>query len=691
MSGDLIPRYRTELGGALRLRPGSTVGGYVLTEMLGGGAYGAVYLAKHPRLERNVALKVLYPGYAADPKVRIAFDREATLIASLDHPNIVAVYDRNDPEDEHLWLSMRPVAGGDLAALINAEPEGLDPQRVARLIVDAARGLDHAHRNGVLHRDVKPANILVEQHPDGERAFLTDFGIARALDATVTATGVTATLAYTAPERFARQAVDHRADVYSLGCTLFHLLTGHTPFRTTDPASTIAAHLSEPPPSPRDLRPALPAYLDIVITTALSKTPTDRYSTCSELAENVTRAVTATTYAPTMSAPHNVEVATLTPAADGDTGAVSNHGLLLESLNLYDPELATLLLAADSGDTTAMNKVGRQHEEHGALTEARVWYRRAANAGHTGAMYNLGVLLEEHAPLQLPVSLGSTVPIPAGKQPGDSEEPTSAATATNDLGDIPELTEAENWYRRAANAGHTGAMYNLAVLLEERGQQTDAENWYRRAADAEGHPATMYNLGNLLKRRGKLGEAENWHRRAANAGHTGAVSNLGVLLAGRGEQTEAEGLYRRAAHAGHTGAMRNLAALLEKKGELTDAENWYRRAADADGHPTTMYNLGNLLKGRGKLGEAENWYRNAAVVGHTGAMYSLGALLEGRGERTDAENWYRNAAVVGHTGAMYSLGALLEGRGERTDAENWYRRADRRREPPSREPGNRFD
>ncbi|MCA2206992.1 MULTISPECIES: protein kinase [Nocardia] len=110
----------------MRLQPGAVVGGYRLTGVLGAGGYGAVYLAKHPRLERSVALKVLYPGYAADPKVRIAFDREATLVAGLDHPNIVSVYDRNDPDDEHLWLSMRPVIGGDLNVSINAEPQGLD-------------------------------------------------------------------------------------------------------------------------------------------------------------------------------------------------------------------------------------------------------------------------------------------------------------------------------------------------------------------------------------------------------------------------------------------------------------------------------------------------------------------------------------------------------------------------------------
>ncbi|MFE7722743.1 serine/threonine-protein kinase [Nocardia rhizosphaerihabitans] len=385
----------------------------MLTEVLGSGGYGAVYLAKHPRLERNVALKVLHPGYAADPEVRLAFDREAKLIASLDHPNIVAVYDRNDHKDEHLWLSMRHVPGGDLAALINAEPKGLNPQRVARLITDAARALDYAHRSGVLHRDVKPANILAEQHPDGERAILTDFGIARALDATVTATGVAATLAYTAPERFARQAVDHRADVYSLGCTLFHLLTGRTPFQTTDLAAAIAAHLSQIPPSPRDVRSELPRYLDTVLATALAKDPDQRYSTCSELAENVTRAVTATTYVPVVPPPHGSE-------------------------------------------------------------EVRL--RHAAGRDDILAMYSLGVLLHNR-----------------GK-----------------------LTDAETWYRKAADNGHTDAMVYLGNLLRNRGKPTDAETWYRKAAD-NGDATAMNDLANLLRNRGEHREAETWYQRAANA------------------------------------------------------------------------------------------------------------------------------------------------------------------------------
>lgn len=162
----------------MALRPGSVVGDYVIERRIGAGGMGAVYLARHPRLKRVVALKVLYDGLGADRKVRRAFEREVELAARLDHPNIAAVYDRSGTDDEYLWLSMRHIVGGDLTGLLAREPAGLAPERVVRLIGDTARALDYAHGQGVLHRDVKPDNILVEEFHGIERAVLTDFGIA---------------------------------------------------------------------------------------------------------------------------------------------------------------------------------------------------------------------------------------------------------------------------------------------------------------------------------------------------------------------------------------------------------------------------------------------------------------------------------------------------------------------------------
>ena len=274
----------------LALQPGAVFNEFTIERLLGSGGMGTVYLAGHPRLRRRVALKVLTDTFTLDPKARSAFDREANLAAGLDHPNIVPVYDRNAADDPDLWLAMRYVDGGDAAALLSEHPDGLAPERGARLIDDAARALDYAHDQGVLHRDVKPANLLIEtDHRQNERAVLTDFGIARTLDDTVTMSGIAASFAYAAPERFTDSPADRRADIYSLGCTLYQLLTGRPPFPRKDQAAVIGAHLTAPPPAPRALRPELPAEMDAVIATALAKSPQDRYPTCTALAEAAIR------------------------------------------------------------------------------------------------------------------------------------------------------------------------------------------------------------------------------------------------------------------------------------------------------------------------------------------------------------------------------------------------------------------
>ncbi|MFI9510722.1 WD40 repeat domain-containing serine/threonine protein kinase [Nocardia sp. NPDC052566] len=269
----------------MRLQPGSVFAGYTIERPLGAGGMGVVYLARHPRLRRMVALKVLNDALAAEPGVRARFDREAELASRLDHPNVVPVYDRSDPGDDALWLSMKFVDGGDATALLARAGGRLPAAQAVRLITDAARALDYAHRNDVLHRDIKPANLLIEHGgQDIERALLTDFGIARTLDDTVTLSGITATLAYTAPERFRGEPADHRADIYSLGCTLYQLLTGRTPFPRADQAAVVGAHLTAPPPRPSDTEPGLPTRLDDVIAAAMAKSPEQRPQTCAALA-----------------------------------------------------------------------------------------------------------------------------------------------------------------------------------------------------------------------------------------------------------------------------------------------------------------------------------------------------------------------------------------------------------------------
>ncbi|WP_329409941.1 serine/threonine protein kinase [Nocardia vinacea] len=269
-----------------KLLPGTVFAGYRIERLLGSGGMGTVYVAAHPRLPRRDALKVLSAEYSTDPEFRARFVREAELAARLDHPNIIGVYDRGI-EHGRLWIAMRFMDGPDAAELIRHRTVA-SPQRILHIIGAVARGLDHAHRAGMLHRDVKPANILVESIPgQPDRVAITDFGIAKAAAATTVLTqagSILATIAYAAPEQLTGAAVDHRADVYSLGCTLYELLTAAKPFPRARTDAVIMAHLQDPPPRPTATVPELPGQIDDVIARALAKDPQQRYPSCGALA-----------------------------------------------------------------------------------------------------------------------------------------------------------------------------------------------------------------------------------------------------------------------------------------------------------------------------------------------------------------------------------------------------------------------
>ncbi|WP_082691825.1 serine/threonine-protein kinase PknH/PknJ [Mycobacterium sp. IS-1556] len=275
------------------LMVGSVVAGYRIERELGSGGMGSVYLAAHPTLPRYDALKVLSRELSRDPDFRARFTREADVAASLDHPQIVSVYNRGETDDGQLWIAMQFVDGTDADAALR---EGtMSPPRAVHIATEVGKALDFAHSHNVVHRDVKPANFLLSGPPGPEeRVLLGDFGIARALDDVgLTATGsVMATIAYAAPEVLSGLHFDGRADIYSLGCTLFRLLTGKTPYAGTNgPAATMMAHLQTPPPRVTDVVPGLPAELDRVIAIAMAKDPAQRFGTASELAAAATAAL----------------------------------------------------------------------------------------------------------------------------------------------------------------------------------------------------------------------------------------------------------------------------------------------------------------------------------------------------------------------------------------------------------------
>ncbi len=269
-------------------RIGTQVADYLIERTVGRGGMSTVYLATDVTLGRKVALKILPPDLSEDPAFRERFIRESRLAASIDHPNIVPVYEAGE-EDGVLYIAMRYVEGTDLWARIR-DLGFLEPQAAVSVITQAAAALDAAHARGLVHRDVKPGNILLAPGIGADRrdhVYLADFGLTRhALSASgVTLSGqFVGTVDYCAPEQIKGEPIDGRADVYSLGAVLFECLTGRAPYQSNSEAAVLWGHIQGRPPSVNDYRSELPVEIDDVVARALAKSPDDRYATCSGLA-----------------------------------------------------------------------------------------------------------------------------------------------------------------------------------------------------------------------------------------------------------------------------------------------------------------------------------------------------------------------------------------------------------------------
>jgi predicted Ser/Thr protein kinase len=275
--------------------PGIRVTGYRIEARVGRGGMGEVYRAEQLSLGRKVALKILRPDLAADDRFRRRFLRESRIAAAIDHPNVIPIYEAGE-DDGLLYIAMRYVEGLDLSTLLEREGR-LEPARTIAILSQVGQALDAAHARGLVHRDVKPANILL-LHADGtgERCYLCDFGLIKELDAEVALTGTdqfVGSVPYVAPEQVEGRAIDGRTDVYSLGCVLFHCLSGSPPYRGETDVEVVFAHLSEPPPALSSRAPGLPSALDGVLARAMAKAKEDRYPTCSALMEAAAAQVAA--------------------------------------------------------------------------------------------------------------------------------------------------------------------------------------------------------------------------------------------------------------------------------------------------------------------------------------------------------------------------------------------------------------
>lgn len=262
---------------------GSALAGYHVERLIGRGGTGSVYLSYDERLERPVALKVLDERPTGNEDFSESLLRESRLAASLDHPNVVPIYEAGT-EDGRLFIAMRYVAGSDLRGIEQAEGP-LDPKRAVDLVSQIAAALDAAHRRGLVHRDVKPSNVLVDRQDGREHCYLADFGLTRDVAAAHTGDGhLMGTVDYVAPEQVRGEGVDGRADQYSLGCLLFEALTGKLPFGRRSDVATLFSHLEEPVPRASELRRDLPREIDAVLERAMAKDPSARFGSCGELA-----------------------------------------------------------------------------------------------------------------------------------------------------------------------------------------------------------------------------------------------------------------------------------------------------------------------------------------------------------------------------------------------------------------------
>ena len=373
MNGDSAAQLSGPLTG---LRPGSRVAGYLLADLVGVGGMAVVFRAHDEGLGRTVALKVLAGNLAGDQAARERFTREARTVANVEHPHIIPVYAAGQA-DGLLYIAMRFVDGADLHALIHRDGP-LPPRRAAAFVSDMASALDAAHAVGVVHRDVKPANVLVDTRPGRpEHGYLTDFGVARVMRSSggLTIAGqFIGTPNYGAPEQINGTAVDGRTDQYALACVTYELLTGSVPFKREDPMMVLYAHAYADPPLLTAARPDLPPAVDAVLARGLAKLPDRRYDSCGDFADALREALGLEPYDPRRAADPGT-TAVMRPATAPMPGPplptkTPTKTLTMPELPAPRPPAPTSLAPDMTGTWTAVVTADRAYYDHVRAADA---------------------------------------------------------------------------------------------------------------------------------------------------------------------------------------------------------------------------------------------------------------------------------------------------------------------------------
>ncbi len=470
----------------VELEPGAEFAGCRIEAVAGRGGMGVVYRATELSLGRPVALKLLAPDRARDEAFRERFQRESRMAAAIDHPNVIPVYAAGE-HDGSLYLVMRYVGGTDLHALLR-ESGALSPARAADIVAQIASALDAAHRAGLVHRDVKPANVLLAGH----HAYLSDFGLTRLAgsDSGLTESGHwIGTVEYCSPEQLRGHRTDARADVYSLGCVLFAALTGAPPFTNGTVPATMLAHLNDPPQRPSSM--GAPAEFDRVLARALAKSPDDRYPSAGDLGR---AALAAARGEPVTESERSVAVG---PAAPSEAPTVVNGGGT--AITRWDPDSheddLTAVTAIASPTRTAPRHDEPPLEPHQVSRPRRWPFQIAAGLMVFIALVAVGLLL--------------------GQVFGDPGGASGSGAQTGPLSEDEVRSVAEDFATAYGNEDPAALRATLArnvvrVLPGGRSQGRDqVVDQYQRQFDGN---VGSYDLNDLTVTGGKVGRATgNYH------------------------------------------------------------------------------------------------------------------------------------------------------------------------------------